>query len=110
MNIRVLHVLDHSLPYFSGYSFRSNSIFINQADHDIESIYITKHLDFMKKLFEEVTGGVIEIKVEGKKRLSKMMYAMYLGDFISCYIAILRKIDPTPVDAILELKNEIAKI
>ncbi|MCK5636504.1 MAG: bifunctional phosphoglucose/phosphomannose isomerase, partial [Thermoplasmatales archaeon] len=41
---------------------------------------------------------------------AKMMHAMYLGDFISCYLAILRKIDPTPVDAITELKNELAKI
>jgi len=39
-----------------------------------------------------------------------MMYAMYLGDFISCYLAILRKTDPTPVEAIIELKNELSKI
>jgi len=38
------------------------------------------------------------------------MYAMYLGDFISCYLGILRNVDPTPVDAITELKNELAKI
>ena len=39
-----------------------------------------------------------------------MMYNMYLGDYISCYLAILRKVDPTPVVAITELKNELAKI
>jgi len=79
-------------------------------DDELESIYMSKRLDFMKKLFEDVSGGVIEIKVEGKKRLAKMMYAMCLGDFISCYLAILRNIDPTPVEAIIELKNELAKI
>ena len=79
-------------------------------DDDYESIYIKKRLDFMKNLFDDVAGNVLEIRPQGKKRLAKMMYAMYLGDFISCYLAILRKIDPTPVDAITELKNELAKL
>lgn len=79
-------------------------------DSDIESIYISKRLNFMKKLFEEVSSDVIEINVKIKKRLPKIMYAMYLGDFTSCYLAILRGIDPTPVDAITELKNELAKV
>ena len=79
-------------------------------DNENESIYMSKRLDFMKKLFREVAGNVIEIRALGKKRLAKMMYAMYLGDFVSCYLAILRKIDPTPVDAIIELKSELAKL
>ena len=79
-------------------------------DSDNESVYITKRLNFMKKLFEEVSANVIEIQVKGKKRLAKMIYTMYLGDFTSCYLALLRGIDPTPVDAITELKSELAKI
>ena len=79
-------------------------------DHEIETIYMSKRLNFMKQLFEDVAVNVIEIQAHGKKRLTKMMYAMCLGDFISCYLAILRKIDPTPVDAITALKIELAKI
>ena len=52
----------------------------------------------------------IEIEINGNKKLAKMMYAMYIGDFLSCYLAILRKIDPTPVNIITELKDELAKI
>jgi len=79
-------------------------------DDEAETIYMKKRLDFMKKLYESVAANAIEINVKGKKRLTKMMYAMYLGDFISCYIAILRKIDPTPVSIITELKDELSKI
>jgi len=79
-------------------------------DSENESIYISKRLNFMKKLFEEVSANVIEININGKKRLAKMLYAMHLGDFTSIYLSILRGIDPTPVDAITELKNELAKI
>jgi len=79
-------------------------------DHENESIYISKRLEFMKKLFLEVANNVIEINVKGKKRLSKMMYAMCLGDFVSVYLAILRKVDPTPIAAITELKDELSRI
>ena len=79
-------------------------------DRENESIYMSKRLDFMKKLYEDIAGNVIEIYPQGKKRLAKMMHAMYLGDFVSCYLAILRKIDPTPIDAITELKNELVKL
>ena len=79
-------------------------------DEELESIYMKKRLDFMKLLYEDISANAIEIHVKGHKHLAKMMYAMYLGDFISCYIAILRKIDPSPVDAIAELKKELATI
>ncbi len=79
-------------------------------DEENESIYISKRLGFMKHLLESSASKVIEVKVQGKKRLSKMMYAMYLGDFTSCYLAVLRNIDPTPVDAIIELKKALAEI
>lgn len=78
-------------------------------DDKNESVFISKRLDFMKKLFKDVAANVIEIHVKGKKRLAKMMYAMYLGDFVSCYLAILRKTDPTPVDIITELKKSLAE-
>lgn len=79
-------------------------------DEKSESIHMKKRLDFMKTLFEGVAANVIEVPIIGKKTLAKMMYAMYLGDFVSCYLAILRKIDPTPVDIIVELKQVLAEI
>ena len=79
-------------------------------DKKIESIYMAKRLDFMKELFKDVAANVIEIHVKGKKTLAKMIYAMYLGDFVSCYLAMSRGIDPTPVDVIVELKRVLAEI
>jgi len=79
-------------------------------DEEDESIRMSKRLDFMKHLLEGSASKVIEVKTQGEKRLAKMMYAMYLGDFVSCYLAILRNIDPTPVDVIIELKKALAEI
>lgn len=79
-------------------------------DDKIESVYMSKRLNFMKNLFEDVAANVIEVQVRGKKTLPKMIYAMYLGDFVSCYLAVLRKIDPTPVHVITELKKILAEL
>jgi glucose/mannose-6-phosphate isomerase len=79
-------------------------------DEENESIYMAKRLNFMKDLFKDVVANVIEIQVKGKKTLAKMMYAMYLGDFVSCYLAVLRGIDPTPVEVIVELKRAMSEI
>jgi len=79
-------------------------------DEEEESVYMSKRLNFMKKLFDDVSSKVIEVHIRGKKRLAKMMYAMYLGDYVSCYLAILRKVDPTPVVVIDELKKELSSI
>lgn len=79
-------------------------------DSELETVYLSTRLRFMKKLFDDVASNSIEIHPIGKKRLAKMMYMMYLGDYTSCYLAILRNIDPTPVIAITELKNELSKI
>jgi len=45
---KVLHVLDHSLPYFSGYSFRSDYIISAQRRLGLRPVVVTspKHEDF----------------------------------------------------------------
>ena len=79
-------------------------------DKSIESIYMKTRLDFMKKLFLNVAGNVNEINIEGNDPISKIIYLISLGDFTSCYLAILRNIDPTPVMIIDELKQRIKSI
>jgi glucose/mannose-6-phosphate isomerase len=79
-------------------------------DKSIESIYMSNRLDFMKTLYSDVAANVIEVEAKGKNTISKMISTMYLGDFISFYLAILRKIDPTPVPIIDELKERINSI
>ncbi len=78
-------------------------------DKEEESIQMAKRLDFMKELFGNTVANYIDVKPKGKSRLAKMMYLMNLGDLTSCYVAVLRKIDPSPVDVILELKKRLSQ-
>jgi glucose/mannose-6-phosphate isomerase len=77
-------------------------------DKDEESIDMTTRLNFMRDLFHNTARNVIEVSPKGKSQLAKMMYIMCLGDFTSCYLAVLRGIDPSPVDIITELKKRLA--
>ncbi len=79
-------------------------------DRAEESRYMSMRLDFMKTLFDDTVAHVVEVHAMGKSRLAKMIYMMYLGDFTSCYLAVLRKIDPSPVDVIMELKKRLAEV
>ncbi len=39
--MKVLHILDHYLPYHSGYTFRSSSILTHQKDLGVEAVVLT---------------------------------------------------------------------
>jgi glucose/mannose-6-phosphate isomerase len=78
-------------------------------DKDEESLDMTVRLNFMRDLFHNVAGSIVEVTPKGKSQMAKMMYLMCLGDFTSCYLAIKRGIDPSPVDIIQELKKRIAE-
>ena len=46
---------------------------------------------------------------DGTNQLSQMMSLVLFGDYVSYYLAILNKIDPTPVKAIDYLKEQLAQ-
>ncbi|MDG6229649.1 MAG: bifunctional phosphoglucose/phosphomannose isomerase [Candidatus Thermoplasmatota archaeon] len=79
-------------------------------DPKLETIQMKARLEFMKRLLQEISLGVIEVEAQGKSILAKMMHLMYLGDYISCYTAVQRQIDPSPVAIITQLKEALDKI
>jgi glucose/mannose-6-phosphate isomerase len=52
---------------------------------------------------------VIRTESRGQNPLERMLSLVMLGDLISIYIAVLRGVDPTPVDVIERLKLELAR-
>ncbi len=78
-------------------------------DRAEETIDLATRLNFMKALFQNTAGHVAEVAPKGKSQLAKVVSLMCLGDFTSCYLAVLRGIDPTPIDIIVELKNRLAE-
>jgi len=71
---------------------------------------IKKRIEFMKEIFKEGGAKVIEVEAIGRRKLSKMLSLLYMGDLVSCYLAIIRGIDPTPVTVISRLKEELSMV
>ncbi|MCL4416197.1 MAG: bifunctional phosphoglucose/phosphomannose isomerase [Actinobacteria bacterium] len=71
---------------------------------------IKVRIDTTIKIIKDNLNKIIEIPVEGKSKLAKVMSLMYLGDIASVYLALLNGTDPTPVDKILILKSELTKL
>jgi glucose/mannose-6-phosphate isomerase len=64
-------------------------------------------------ILEPHLENVIEIVAKGGEErdyLARMLYSMYLGDFVSIYLAILQDINPSPVSAIEAFKQDLSGI
>lgn len=59
------------------------------------------------KAFMGPDSKLFEVWSQGKSALAKMLSTTCIGDFASVYLAILRKVNPTPVGTIVLLKEKI---
>jgi glucose/mannose-6-phosphate isomerase len=60
-----------------------------------------------KEIISTYRGLDIEIESEGNTKLERIFDLVYLGDWISYYLAILYKADPSPIEKINILKNKL---
>ena len=72
-----------------------------------ESPEMARRLDATKEIMSKWTK-VHEVRDRGETLLSRLLGTLYLGDFASVYLAVLRGVDPMPVKPIAELKGKLA--
>jgi len=52
---------------------------------------------------------VEEVETQGESLLARMFSAIYLGDFVSYYLALWNRVDPSPVEIIEDMKKKLAE-
>ena len=72
-----------------------------------EPAEVRSRIEITKELMQPAISKMLEVWAQGESRLAKMLSTIVIGDFTSVYLAILRKIDPTPVKTIYLLKKRI---
>ncbi|MEM2952662.1 MAG: bifunctional phosphoglucose/phosphomannose isomerase [Candidatus Bathyarchaeia archaeon] len=87
-------------------SNRFSAIFLRDQSEPEE---IRSRIEATKELILDKIAGVYEVWSRGEGKLAKMLSTMLIGDFTSVYLALLRGIDPTPVETINLLKRRIAE-
>ena len=69
---------------------------------------IKKRMDICRELMEQRVD-VEEVEVKGENLLARMISTIYLGDFVSYYLALLNRVDPSPVEIIESMKKKLVE-
>lgn len=74
-----------------------------------EPVEVRSRIEATKTLMTTAVSKTLEVWTQGETALAKMLSTICIGDFTSVYLAILRKIDPTPVKTIALLKEQVQR-
>ncbi len=83
---------------------RFSAIFLDDSDLHPR---IRQRIELTRGLIGSGAAGSFRVESRGETRMERLVSLVLLGDLVSFYLAILRGIDPTPVDAIEQLKNAL---
>ena len=68
-----------------------------------------RRIELTCRLVEPGAAGTHLIAGEGETRTERIFGLVLMGDLVSIYLAVLRGVDPTPVQVIEQLKGELAR-
>jgi len=68
---------------------------------------IRQRMNIAKDIIQSREVEVIDVHSRGERPLERMLSLVQLGDFVSYYLAILNKVDPTPVNVIEAMKQAL---
>jgi glucose/mannose-6-phosphate isomerase len=75
-----------------------------------QDLRIRKRIEATKEAGWAKAGRVIEVSSEGQGPMARIMSSIYKGDYASLYLAVLRGVDPTPVEVIEALKKKLGDL
>ena len=104
----------HTLPEMNhnelvGWTEKNDNLIVITFHTSADFDRTKKRYAICKPIFEKYSSGVIDIQAKGISKLEQFLYLINLGDWISCYLADIKGIDPVEVNIINTLKDELAK-
>jgi len=69
--------------------------------------FVARIMDITIQLLEERGREPVVLRFPGHSHSEVLMKAIVLGDFVSYYLALLKGVDPTPVESIIRLKERM---
>ncbi len=92
-----------------GWTTRNESLAVITFHTAFDYARTKKRYEVCRPVFEKYAGAVIDVEAKGQSKLEQFLYLINIGDWISCFLADLRGIDPVEVNIIDHLKGELAK-
>ena len=69
---------------------------------------LTRRAELTAREYEALGVSTELVAARGPSRFARLFSLVQLGDYVSCYLAVLYGVDPTPVDAIQAFKAGLA--
>ena len=79
-----------------------------EVRHGFEHAQLGRQFDAARAIIDEALHQVISVEAAGESRLAQLLDLMYLGDWVSCYLALQNDVDPGPVEATQRLRDLVA--
>lgn len=76
--------------------------------HDFEGDRVPARIDATTGIIDETLADTLEVRASGDGPLAQLLDLMYVGDWTSLYLALDNEVDPGPIDAIQQLKAQLA--
>lgn len=94
---------------FEPFSKISKNIIVIMLKDTMDHPRIKKRMKITRDIMAKKGIKIAEVNSIGRGVLARILSVIYIGDWASFYLAILNKIDPTPVDRISYLKKRLIK-
>tara|TARA_A100001015_G_C14896727_1_gene674711 strand:- start:6 stop:1046 length:1041 start_codon:yes stop_codon:yes gene_type:complete len=88
--------------------FKSLCVLWLEDESDSSRTKIRKNIT--EKILNEVNVSQYSIQINGNSFQERFLHMIHYGDWLSFWCAILHETDPSPVEKIVRLKNELSKI
>ncbi|HSW85222.1 MAG TPA: bifunctional phosphoglucose/phosphomannose isomerase [Candidatus Saccharimonadales bacterium] len=75
---------------------------------DLENKRVQKRFDASERLLSGKRPSPNVVKPEGETLIKQLLWSSNFGDFVSLYVALLNGLNPTPVDLVEKLKQQLA--
>jgi glucose/mannose-6-phosphate isomerase len=69
---------------------------------------VRQRIELTAGLIESQSAGTVRLESRGSTAVERVMSLVLLGDLVSIYLAVLKGVDPSPVDVIERLKDELS--
>jgi glucose/mannose-6-phosphate isomerase len=92
----------------NGYKKNAKKLHIVMIKDKKDHIKIKKRMEIVGKLLKE-SVSVFELTTKGNSLLARMLHTLHIIMYTSYYLALMNKINPTPVPIIQDLKARLKK-
>ncbi|MDQ3851027.1 MAG: bifunctional phosphoglucose/phosphomannose isomerase [Actinomycetota bacterium] len=85
---------------------RFTAVFLDDCDTHPR---VQERIALTRELIGDHAAGIVVATSRGRTAVERVFSLVLLGDLVSLYVAVLRGIDPTPVDVLDALKSKLAQ-